>query len=237
MKTIILGGGFSTRLYPLTEFFPKSLLKIKDKEIVKYLIEDLLLTDHGDIACVSNNRYFDTFDKWFKENYPQIQLINNGINMPENRLGAIGDIIFTLKQTGWNDDLLVLSSDTLSSLKLKDFINFYECHKGVLNAVFDTKDKNVIRKKLGCVKINEEHEIIEFEEKPESPKSTLTSIPYYIFPKSIIPLIKKYKKEGHNLDAPGSIIHWLIQKTRVFAFLETGYYYDVGTIEIYNLLK
>jgi glucose-1-phosphate thymidylyltransferase len=237
MKTIILGGGFSTRLYPLTEFFPKSLLKIKEKEIIKYLIEDLITTNCGEIACISNNRYFDTFDKWFKKNFPQIKLINNGINMPEDRLGAIGDILFTLEELKWEDDLLVLSSDTLSSLKLANFINFYQSHQGVVNAVFDTKNTETIRNKLGCVKLNSNNEIVEFEEKPENPQSTLTSIPYYIFPKSVIPLIKKYKKEGHNLDAPGSIIHWLIKKTQVYGFIETGYYYDVGTKETFNLLK
>lgn len=238
MKTIILAGGFSTRLYPKTEFFPKSLLTIKGKEIVKYLIEDLLTTNPESIVLVSNNRYFETFDNWLKKNYPRVKLLNNGAENPESRLGAIGDILFALEVSKWQDDILVLSSDTLSSLKLTDFLKFYKKHHGVVNAVFDTKNPDTIKNKLGCVKINENSEIVEFEEKPALPKSTLTSIPYYIFPKEILPLIKKYKEEGNNLDAPGSIIHWLIGKTPVFGYeIKNGYYFDVGTLETYSKLE
>lgn len=238
MKTIILAGGFSTRLYPKTEFFPKSLLKIKGKEIVKYLIEDLLTTHPESIVLVSNNRYFKTFGNWLKSNYPQIKLFNNGVENPADRLGAIGDILFALQASKWQNDILVLSSDTLSSLKLASFLKFYQSHHGVVNAVFDTKNPEIIKNKLGCVKINKMCEITEFEEKPELPKSTLTSIPYYIFPKETINLINKYKKEGGSLDAPGSIIHWLIGKVPIFGYeVKNGYYFDVGTLETYSKLE
>lgn len=238
MKTIILAGGFSTRLYPKTEFFPKSLLQIKGKEIVKYLIEDLLTTHPESIVLVSNSRYFETFESWLKKNYPRVILLNNGVDSPASRLGAIGDILFALNNSGWQDDILVLSSDTLSSLKLKDFLKFYESHRGVINAVFDTKNPEIIKNKLGCVKINADSEIVEFEEKPVLPKSTLTSIPYYIFPKETVPLINKYKKEGGSLDTPGSIIHWLIGKVPIFGYeVKNGYYFDVGTLETYSKLE
>lgn len=242
MKTIILAGGFSTRLYPKTEFFPKSLLQIQGKEIVEYLIEDLLSSfpvsqKENEIILISNNRYFKIFEKWLKEKHPQIKILNNGVDNSEKRLGAIGDILFVLNKTKWEDDLLVLSSDTLSSLKLKEFIGFFKKKRGVINAIFDTKNINIIKNKLGCVKINSKNEITEFIEKPENPQSTLTSIPYYIFPKKDILLIKKYQKQGGNLDAPGSIISWLIGKTKVYAFQVHGFYFDVGTNEIYDKLQ
>ena len=41
MKCVILAAGYATRLYPLTENFPKPLLDIKGKGILEWLIGDI----------------------------------------------------------------------------------------------------------------------------------------------------------------------------------------------------
>ena len=52
MKCLILAAGYATRLYPLTENFPKPLLKVAGKPILDHLIDDLQLTslDIMDVA-------------------------------------------------------------------------------------------------------------------------------------------------------------------------------------------
>ena len=41
MKCLILAAGYATRLYPLTENFPKPLLMVGDKTILDWLIDDI----------------------------------------------------------------------------------------------------------------------------------------------------------------------------------------------------
>ena len=41
MKCLFLAAGYATRLYPLTENFPKPLLQIKGKSLLDYFIDDL----------------------------------------------------------------------------------------------------------------------------------------------------------------------------------------------------
>ena len=41
MKCVILAAGYATRLYPLTENYPKPLLKVGEKTILDWLIGDL----------------------------------------------------------------------------------------------------------------------------------------------------------------------------------------------------
>ena len=41
MKCIILAAGYATRLYPLTENFPKPLLEVAGKTILDRLIDDI----------------------------------------------------------------------------------------------------------------------------------------------------------------------------------------------------
>ena len=42
MKAIILAAGYATRLYPLTENFPKPLLEVGGKPILDWLIHSSL---------------------------------------------------------------------------------------------------------------------------------------------------------------------------------------------------
>ena len=41
MKCLILAAGYATRLYPLTENFPKPLLEVKGKTILDWLVDDI----------------------------------------------------------------------------------------------------------------------------------------------------------------------------------------------------
>jgi glucose-1-phosphate thymidylyltransferase len=238
MNVLILAAGFCTRLFPITENFPKALLPVKGKEIISKVLDDVVKNDIGNIALVTNHRYTDIFRVWLKTRYPNrdIQVIDNGIKNPDTRLGAIGDLRYALSRLKWNEDLLVLASDTLASFEISDLFKFFKTHRGIVNTVFDTGDIEVIRKKLGCVLVKGD-EIVEFTEKPENPESTLTSIPYYIYPKESLKLIDEYIMSGNSLDAPGSIIPWFIGKIPCYQFRVEGYYYDVGTIEMFNRLN
>ena len=48
MKCIILAAGYATRLYPLTENFPKPLLKVGEKTILDWLLDDIQLSGKVD---------------------------------------------------------------------------------------------------------------------------------------------------------------------------------------------
>ena len=62
MKCIILAAGYATRLYPLTKNYPKSLLKIKGKTILDWLIDDINSTNKiSEFIIVSNHKFIDLF--------------------------------------------------------------------------------------------------------------------------------------------------------------------------------
>ena len=66
MKCLILAAGYATRLYPLTENFPKPLLTVGDKAILDWLIDDI-----GDAAeqyiVISNHKFAHHFERWAAE--------------------------------------------------------------------------------------------------------------------------------------------------------------------------
>ena len=59
MKCILLCAGYATRLFPLTENFPKALLKIGNKPLLDYILEEVNKVEEVDkIYVVTNNRYY-----------------------------------------------------------------------------------------------------------------------------------------------------------------------------------
>ena len=65
MKCIILAAGYATRLYPLTENFPKPLLKVGERAILDWLIDDLSATGLIDeYIVVTNHKFAGIFEQW-----------------------------------------------------------------------------------------------------------------------------------------------------------------------------
>ena len=58
MKNIIIAAGYATRLYPLTENFPKPLLKIGNKSILERMLDDIDLIDDIDEHIIVTNHKF-----------------------------------------------------------------------------------------------------------------------------------------------------------------------------------
>src|SRR5262249_57353843 len=70
-------------------------------------------------------------------------------------------------------------------------------------------------RKYNAIEIDGDDRITFFEEKPEHPKSTLTGIALYYYPKSTLPLIGQYIDEGNNPDQPGRLVQWRSEERRV----------------------
>src|SRR3989344_7417592 len=118
MQVILLAAGYSKRLYPLTENFPKPLLNIGGKPIIEHIINKIPNTSK--IHIITNNKFYNHFLSWknkFKTDF-EIEILNDGTMSNADRLGAIGDINFVIKNKNINDDLLILGGDQLFTFSL-----------------------------------------------------------------------------------------------------------------------
>jgi glucose-1-phosphate thymidylyltransferase len=237
MKAIILAAGFSTRLYPLTKDFPKGLLQLGEKKLIQHVLDTVLeLPEIDEFAMVTNAVAFPHYLEFVNQpEYQEILLLNNSVEDLDKRLGAIKDLWFVIEQLGWqSEDILVLPSDTVVSLKWSEFLAFATEKKAFTNVLYDTHDKDVIRGALGCAQLDGDR-IASFVEKPDVPNSTITSAPIYYYPSNTLQLIKAYIKTGQNTDSPGAIIPWLLTQTECYGYvIQDGYYHDVGTHEVYQ---
>lgn len=235
MKCLILAAGYATRLYPLTENFPKPLLEVKGKTIIDWLIEDLnSLEVIDEYYIVTNHKFYEHFVSWNK--YPNLKVVDDGTLTNETRLGAVKDIELVIEKENIKDDLLIMAGDNLLDFSLKNYIEYQKEKKtsAVMRCYQD--DINKLRK-TGVAIIDDNDVIKSMEEKPKEPKSNWTIPPFYIITKSDLGYVLKAIEEGINTDAPGSFISYLATKTKVHAFLMNGHRYDIGTLESYNQIN
>lgn len=239
MKCIILAAGYATRLYPLTENFPKPLLKVKNKTILDWLVDDISSTKNIDeFIIISNHKYIDSFKKWIEEKKcsAKISLLDDGTTSNDNRRGAVADIQFAIEQLKLNDDLLVVAGDNVLDFSLNSFINyFYKKNTTCIMAYFEKSEERL--KKSATVKIDKNDLVLEMIEKPLKPNSNWCSPAFYIYKKEDVLKVKDALDDGCSKDAPGSFICWLYKKSLVHAMKMPGNRYDIGTLESYELVN
>jgi glucose-1-phosphate thymidylyltransferase len=236
MKVIILAAGYATRLYPLTLTQPKPLLPVAGKPMVEYVLDNLAPIGGIDrVIVVTNAKFASHFQKW-SDNYRSTKskmnftVVNDGSTDDTNKLGAIGDINYVIEKERVDDDIIIVAGDNLFSDKLGDFGKFIREKNAPVLAVYDVGNLEEI-KKYNSISIDASGKITFFEEKPKEPKSTITGIALYYYPKSSIPLIKQYVAEGNNPDQPGRLIQWLYPRTPVYTWRVPGLWYDIGSKE------
>ena len=236
MNVGILAAGFGTRLDKLGEQCPKGLIPYKDTTLLGRMLTQLT---GFNIALVTNNKFFSAYTDYLAENFSNlhVQVVNNGVDTLEKRLGALGDLKLTLDKLNWyGEDLLVLSCDTYFTFPISELLAFYEKHMGFTTVLHDV-DMAIIKNRLGCG-VMEGDRIIEFAEKSDNPSSNLAAVPLYIYPKELLPRINDYMKTGEGIDSPGKIIPWLLENNiPVWGYTYQGEYLDVGTLGDLDKLK
>ncbi len=241
MKSVVLAAGYATRLYPLTENFPKALLEVNGMSILDHLLRDIDNIDGVDgHIIVSNHRYYNEFTAWRDKNTvvkKPITVIDDGSVSNESRLGAVKDIQFAIDECGLeNEDLLVIAGDNLIDFSFKEFVDFAE-RKNSSAVMCDYEESLEELRRCGVMVPDENMRVISMEEKPREPKSNWCVGPFYFYRAEDLPLIKRGIDEGCGTDAPGSLVCYMCEKTPVYAYEMPGKRYDIGDIKSYEYVK
>ena len=237
MKCLILAAGYATRLYPLTENFPKPLLKVGEKTILDWLTDDIDASGEIDeYVVISNHKFAHHFDEWAKTKKQKIIVVDDGTSTNETRLGAVKDIQFAIEKEALEGDMLVIAGDNVLDFSLTKFIA-YAKEKGTscIMRYYEGEKKKL--SKSGVVEIDENDKVLSMEEKPAEPKSNWCCPPFYYYTAKDAKLVAEGIANGCGTDAPGSYIAWLCGKTTVHAMKMPGSRYDVGNLESYEKIK
>ena len=236
MICLILAAGYATRLYPLTENFPKPLLKVGEKTILDHLVDDIDSENNvSEFVVISNHKFAHHFEEWAKVKTQKITVVDDGTETNETRLGAVVDVKFAIDKLNIDDDVLIIAGDNVLDFSLNRFINYSLVKNTSCVMRYFEKDMKKLTK-CGVLEI-EDDLVVGMEGKPAEPKSNWCCPPFYFYKKEDISDIEGAIKDGCGTDAPGSYVAWLCKKTKVNAMEMPGNRFDIGNLESYEKVK
>lgn len=129
--------------------------------------------------------------------------------------------------------VLILGGDHIYKMDYEVMLNYHKANNADITlACIPVPMEEASR--FGVVITNEENQILEFEEKPEHPRSNLASMGIYIFSWKILKDALIKLREQPACDFGKHIIPYCHEKgDRVFAYEYNGYWKDVGTLASY----
>ncbi|MFP4590950.1 MAG: sugar phosphate nucleotidyltransferase [Halobacteriales archaeon] len=233
MEAVVLAGGYATRLWPITRHRPKMLLPLAEGTVIDRILAALEAEPRVETVYVSTNRRFKSaFETFLTERaYDKATLSVEETVEEGEKIGVIGAIAQLIEREGIDDDLIVVGGDNLFSFEVGDFLDFFEAHDGPCLAAYDVGSTDAARS-YGLVSVDGDR-VVDFQEKPDEPSSTLVSIACYAFTEAAVRAFERYLAGDNNPDEPGWFIQWLYARDPVYAFVFDGTWFDIGTPEAY----
>lgn len=241
MKNIVLAAGYATRLYPITENFPKPLLEIGGSTILDRMLEDVDAIEAVDgHIIVSNHKFISIFREWLEGTRLRyrkpITLIDDGSTDNEHRIGAVKDLILALDECGVEDDILVAAADNVLDFSFGGFVAYFQQKQTSLIMCHYEPSVTALQK-TGVVTLDADNRVLQMEEKPREPKSHWAVPPFYLYRREELGLIRSAIDNGCKYDAPGNLAHFLTTRTTLHAYEMPGHRYDIGDVDSYERIK
>ena len=220
MKAFLLGAGLGTRLRPFTNSIPKCLLPIGGQPLLQVWLE--LLQRHGVTEVTLNTSHLADQVRDFATGWsglPRLYLSHEDV-----LLGSAGTLERNWDFVKDEESFLVCYADNLTDIDISEMIRVHQGNSGLVTmALFRSQNP----RECGIAEVADNGAILSFEEKPQSPKSSLANGGIYVMRTDIqsrLPL-KKPADIGFDLlpQCVGQMYGWLWE----------GLLVDIGSPESY----
>ena len=228
MKCLVLAGGFATRLRPSGINRPKALLEYKGELLLSHIVNKV--PKSIDILVTINTKSEADFQEWQRTVNRKLEICVEPSLSNEKKLGAVSALNFWIGHRNISEDLLVICGDNYFDFDIQQFIASYD-GTSILIGVCEIGDKSKARQ-FGVVELQDD-KIIELQEKPAMPKSSLIATGIYIFPSRIFPYLSQYCSHEKR-DQLGEFISYLLDIDEVRAYTFTELWFDIGSAEAYD---
>ena len=225
MKGIVLAGGLSSRLMPLTQAFSKQLLPVYDKPMIYYPLSVLMLSGIREILIITTKRDKPLFRSILGDGS------NFGVNITfeiQDQPNGIAEAFIVGKKFIGDDNVcLILGDNIFFGYQFVDMLNdAASIKKGA--TIFSTIVKNP--SEFGVVELNESGQILSLEEKPSNPKSNLAVTGLYFYDNNVVTISEALKPSNRGELEITDINQYyfeedllnVVQLGRGFSWLDTG---------------
>ena len=222
-KAVLLIGGKGTRLKPLTDKIPKSLLKVQEKAVTEHIF-DLLKKYSIRDAILSVGYLKDSIKEHFGDGS------SFGINLTyveeDEPLGTAGPLRLAKKYL--KDSFIVSNGDELKNINIPRMFRLHKRKNALATIALTTVDDPA---QYGVARLDGSR-IIEFVEKPANPPSNLINAGFYILEPEVIDMIP----DGFSM-LEKDVFPKLAKLGRLRGFPFAGQWFDIGTLERYKIAE
>lgn len=213
---VLMAGGLGSRLRPLTNDCPKSLLKVGSKPILETIIENFL--EHGfQKIFISVNYLAEKIEGYFGDGSRWGAEISY-LREPE-RLGTAGSL--SLLPKGISESLLVMNGDLLTRVNFGHLLDFHTEYRA--KATMCVRDYEY-RIPFGVVTADE-HRLVGIEEKPL--QRFFVSAGIYVLEPDVLGMIPPMG----FLDMPCLFRKLVQRKMEAVLFPVREYWMDIGRVD------
>src|SRR3989344_7373661 len=222
MKGVILAGGLGSRLYPLTWATNKHLLPIYDQPMVFYPINFLVKAGIKDILVVTSGPHAGHFIRVLK-NGKELGVDHLEYAFQEAPNGGIADALSLAEEFADRGPVTVVLGDNTTDANIKEEVDSYKGGAKIfLKKVPDPE-------RFGVPVFDSKKNIVEIEEKPESPKSPYAVTGVYIYDKDVFEIVKNLKPSERGQLEITDVNNVYIKKGKLTWAELDGFWGDAGT--------
>lgn len=222
VDAVLMAGGKGERLRPLTLETPKPLLKVADKPIIDYNIDNLINCGINNIN-VTVNYLGEQIEEHFAEPVRDVQV--KTVREPKF-LGTIGSIKFVKE---WhNDTVLLMNSDLFTNIDIEAFYLHFLKHGADMSVAGVLYNVNI---PYGIFELENTREIKGITEKPSYHYYANAGI--YLIKRSLLDLIP----ENEFFDATDFMGKLIKNNKKVIRFPIMGYWIDIGKPEDFKSVQ
>jgi NDP-mannose synthase len=219
MKAIVLAGGKGARLAPYTKILPKPLMPIGDMPILEVLLRQMKRAGIDDVI-ITVGHLADLLRAFFQDGS------NLGLHITysfeDSPLGTAGPLSLV---TGLDRTFLVTNGDVLTTLDLKELIQFHLEQKATATIAVHRRKVDI---DFGVVQCDENSRMVGYIEKPSI--DYLVSMGIYVFE----PRVLSFIPHNQYLDLPDLVKNMMAAGEKVAGFPYSGYWQDLGRPDDYE---
>lgn len=219
MKAVILAGGKGTRLAPYTKILPKPLLPIGDMPILEIILQQMRRAgiEH---AVITVGHLAKLLQLFFQDGDQLGMRIS--YSYEDKPLGTAGPLALV---PGLDRTFMVSNGDVLTTLNMKDLIDFHKQSDAVATIAMHQRQVNI---DLGVIEADGENRILEYIEKPTYDYQVSMGI--YVFE----PVVLDYIPKDQYFDFPTLVQTLLADGKKVLGYPFSGYWQDLGRADDYE---
>ena len=236
---MILAGGQGKRMDILCHERPKPALPFAGKfRVIDFSLSNCIHSQINHVTLLAD--YQRSYMADYLRRWNSINATNRSFHILEPMAGSYrgtADAVYQnlgyLQRYG-ADRVLILAGDHVYKMDYRKMLAFHERVKAdVTVGVQQVPIEQAHR--FGTVAMDAEGKIVDFVEKPSTPRSDLVSMGMYVFNMEVLArrLIEDAAQPNSPHDFSYAVIPRMVKRDKVYAFKFDGYWQDIGTIEAY----